>query len=74
MGTEHFDEDLFLQNVDRIFVSEQNKLQLHFKDGRITEALYEHPSVNPDLRWSKERRQSQSKAIKKYNKERGKDG
>ena len=74
MGTEHFDEELFLQKVDRIIVREQNKLQLHFKDGRITEALYEHHSVNPDLRWSKERRQSQSKIAKKYNKERGKDG
>lgn len=71
MGTEHFDEDMFLQNVDRIFVMEQNMLELHFKDGMTKKALYEHPSVNPNLRWSKERKQSQSKTAQKYHKERG---
>ena len=74
MGTEYFDEDMFLQNVDRIFVMEQNVLELHFKDGMTKKALYEHPSVNPNLRWSKERKQAQSKTVKKYHKERGKDG
>lgn len=68
MKTEQFDEALFLGNFDRIIVKGVDVLELHHKDGKIEEILYEHPLVNPNLRWAKKRKQAQSSFMKDYNK------
>ena len=64
MQTECFDENLFLQTIDCIAVNEQGILECHYKDGQVIETLYEHPSINPNLRWSKERKQTQGSFMK----------
>ena len=66
MKTDYFDESLFLQTIDCIAVNEQGILECHYKDGQVIETLYEHTSINPNLRWNKERKQKQSCLIKKY--------
>ena len=66
MKTDCFDESLFLQTIDCIAVNEQGILECHYKDGQVIETLYEHTSINPNLRWNKERKQKQSCLIKKY--------
>ena len=66
MKTDCFDENLFLQTIDCIVVNEHGILECHYKDGQVIEALYEHPSINPNLRWSKERKQAQGSFMKKF--------
>ena len=66
MKTDYFDESLFLQTIDCIFVNAQDVLECHYKNGQVIETLYEHTSINPNLRWNKERKQKQSCLIKKY--------
>lgn len=74
MGTEQFDDERFLELFDHITVKGETVLELYYKDGRSTEILYKHQAINPNLRWSKERKQSQSEILKKQNKERMKNG
>jgi len=74
MGTERFDDERFLEQFDHIIVKDETVLELCYKDGRSTEILYEHQAFNPNLRWSKERKKSQSEIIKIKNKERMKNG
>ena len=64
MKTDCFDESLFLQTIDCIFVNAQGVLECHYKNGQVIETLYEHPSINPNLRWSKDRKQTQGSFMK----------
>ena len=74
MKTDSFDENLFSQTVDFILVKEQAMLEFHYKNGEVEEVLYGHPSVNSNLRWSRERKQTQSQLAKRMCKERERNG
>lgn len=69
-NSEEFDESEFTENFSYIVVNGQCNLEFHYKDGRVSNVLYKHPSINPNLRWKSDRKAMQSEAIKKYHRER----
>ena len=56
MGTEAFDEEQFLEQIDRIVVSKEKELTFVFCDGREEKRAWEYKRQMPP--WSKERRDS----------------
>lgn len=72
--SEKFDESEFTENFSYIVVNGQCNLEFHYNDGRVSNVLYKHPSINPNLRWGSDRKSTQSKVIKKYHKERERYG
>ena len=63
LGIEEFDEDIFLERVERILVYEPNRLVFVLKDGTQDERIWNPPNTRP--RWSLEQRQCFTETYRK---------
>ena len=63
LGIAEFDEDIFLERVERILVYEPNRLVFMLKDGTQDERIWNPPNTRP--RWSLEQRQRFTETYRK---------
>ena len=62
LGLDEFDEHVFLEKIDHISVRNLTHLTFHFTDGSTVEREYEFRKEG--VKWTKERREKQTKAIR----------